>query len=83
MDWLLVVLLAVQSPGGSVQTVEKRETVRSELACHTAIMRHMETKGQQVIEAECQRARLARSLRAEARSAGQRVASVSGSIAPR
>lgn len=53
MDWLLVVLLAVQRPDGTEQTVSRREAVRSELACHTAILRHLDTRGQRVVEAEC------------------------------
>jgi Ser/Thr protein kinase RdoA (MazF antagonist) len=53
MDWLLVVLLTVQRPDGTEQTVVRREAVRSELACHTAIMRHLDTRGQRVKEAEC------------------------------
>jgi hypothetical protein len=75
MDWLLVVLLAVQSPNG-LQTVERREAVRSELACHTAIMRHMDTKGQQVVEAECLRGGSARVMRSDARATGSRFAAL-------
>lgn len=53
MDWMLVVMLAMQRPDGSEQTVTRRESVRSEIACHTAIMRHLDTRGQRVVEAEC------------------------------
>jgi hypothetical protein len=70
MDWLLVVLLVVQGPAGSQQTVEKREVMRSELACHTAIMRHLDTKGQRVLEAECLRARSARAVKISATDSG-------------
>lgn len=69
MDWLLVVLLAVQRPDGSEQTVTRREAVRSELACHTAILRHLDTRGQRVVEAECVDRRGARSTRTGAAGA--------------
>jgi hypothetical protein len=60
MDWMLVILLAVQGANGGEQQVERREAVRSELACHTAIMRHMDNKRARVLEAECLNPRAAR-----------------------
>jgi hypothetical protein len=60
MDWMLVILLAVQGAHGAEQHIERREAVRSELACHTAIMRHLDAKGHRVLEAECLNPRAAR-----------------------
>ncbi len=71
---MLVVLLAVQRPDGSEQAVTRREPVRSEMACHTAIMRHLDTRGQRVVEAECIDRRTARTAPAAGAAPSVRVA---------